>query len=43
VQTNRPLQFQKSRQLFIGAHNEAFSIVAAGISYEDYSPVRIHG
>jgi len=28
VDTNRPFQFQKGRQLFIGSHNETFSVVA---------------
>jgi hypothetical protein len=42
VDTNCPFQFQKRSPLFIGVHNEPFSIVAMCIGNEDRSPVRVH-
>src|SRR5437762_4674227 len=43
VDTNRPFQFQKCRQLFIGMHNKALSVAAMGVSHPDCSPSRIYG
>src|SRR5215471_12887417 len=38
VDTNRPLQFQKRGQQFIGAHNETLSIIAMCVSNPDCAP-----
>src|SRR6266480_2604713 len=35
---NRPFQFDKRSQLFIGAHDETFSVVTVCISNPDCSP-----
>jgi hypothetical protein len=43
VDTDRPLQFQKRRQLFIRAHNETLSVVAMRVCNPDCSPVGING
>jgi hypothetical protein len=40
VDTNRPFQFQKRGQLFIGTHNETLSVVAMGVSRLVSSMVR---
>jgi hypothetical protein len=37
VDTNRPFQFQKRRQFFIGAHNKPLSVGAMRVSNEDRS------
>jgi hypothetical protein len=37
------LQGDKSRQFFIGTHNETLSVTAVRVSNEDRSPARIHG
>ena len=40
VDTNRPFQFQKRSQLFVGAHNETLSVVAwRCISLSGFTPV----
>jgi hypothetical protein len=43
VDTNRPFQFQKRSQLFVGVYNEALTIAAMCVSHEDRSPFAIHG
>ena len=35
---NRPFQFQKRSQLFVGVHNKTFSVVTVCISNPDCSP-----
>jgi hypothetical protein len=40
---NRRFKFQKRSQLFIGTHNETFSIVAMRVCNPDCSPVGTHG
>ena len=40
---NRPLQFQKRTQHFIGMHNEPPSIITVRVHNPDRSPVRING
>jgi hypothetical protein len=42
VDTNRPFQFQKRRQLFIRTHNEALPITAMRVNNPDRSPVGIN-
>jgi len=37
LDTNRPLQFQKRSQLFIGAHNEMLSVAVVCIDNPDCS------
>jgi hypothetical protein len=39
---DRRFQFQKSRQLFIGMHNETLPVVAVCVSNPDRSPVGIN-
>jgi len=39
VDTNRPFQFQKRRQLFIGSHNQTPSVVAVRVNNPDRSPL----
>jgi len=39
---NRPLQFQKRRQLFVSAPNETLSVVATRVRNPDRSPFTIH-
>src|SRR5207247_11398182 len=43
VDTNRPLQFQKRSQLFIGMDNKAVSVVAVRVSNPYCSPLAIQG
>jgi hypothetical protein len=43
MDTNRPLQFQKRSQLFVGVHNEPLAIVAVCVNNPDCSPITIHG
>jgi hypothetical protein len=43
AETNRPFQFQKRRQFFVGVHNEALTVAAMCVSHEDRSPFAIHG
>jgi len=43
MDTNSPFQFQKRRQLFIGAHNETVSIIAVRVCNPDRPPVGIKG
>jgi hypothetical protein len=43
VDTNRPFQFQKRNQLFIGAHNEPSSVAAMRVSNPDCPPLTING
>jgi hypothetical protein len=43
MDTNRPFQFQKRSQLFIGVHNEPLSIVAMCINNPDCVPLGING
>jgi hypothetical protein len=38
----RRFHFQKSRQLFIGAHNEALTVIAMCVCNPDRSPVGIN-
>jgi hypothetical protein len=40
---DRPFQFDKRHQLFIGAHNETLSVVAMRVNDPDCVPVQIHG
>jgi hypothetical protein len=43
---NRPFQFYKRRQLFIGSHDEALPalpVAAMRVCNPDRSPLRIHG
>ncbi len=40
---NRPLQFQKRTQHFIGMHNEPLSVVAMRVCNPDCSPLTING
>jgi hypothetical protein len=40
---NRRFEFQKRSQLFVGVHNETFSVVPVGVSNPDRSPFGIHG
>jgi hypothetical protein len=40
---NRRFKFNKSRQLFIRAHNETFSVIAMRVRDKDRSPARIDG
>jgi hypothetical protein len=42
AETNRPFQFQKRRQFFVGVHNEALTVAAMCVSHEDRSPFAIH-
>jgi hypothetical protein len=39
---DRRFQFQKSRQLFIGMHNETLPVVAVCVSNPDRSPVGVN-
>jgi hypothetical protein len=39
---NRRFKFQKSRQLFIGTHNETLSVAAMSIRNPDRSPVGLN-
>jgi hypothetical protein len=39
---NRPLQFNKRSQLFVGAHNETLSAVSVRITNPDRPPARIN-
>src|SRR5262249_41716633 len=41
VDTNRPLQFQKCRQLFIRTHNETLFVAAMRVGNPDCSPIGI--
>src|SRR5207249_4503445 len=43
VDTNRPFQFHKRRQLFISLHNKTLSIAAMRVSNPNRSPLRING
>jgi hypothetical protein len=43
VDTNRPFQFHKRRQLFIRTHNETLSVTAMRVCNPDRSPLGIHG
>jgi hypothetical protein len=43
VDTNRPFQFQKCSQLYIGLHNETLPIAAVRVGNPDRSPFRING
>ena len=40
---DRRFEFKKSRQLFIRAHNEPFSVPAMRVNNPDRSPARIDG
>jgi len=40
---DRPFQFQKRRQYFIGVHNETLSVAAMRINNPDCSHLRIKG
>jgi hypothetical protein len=40
---NGRFEFQKRSQLFIRTHNEALTVAAMCVSYEDRSPFTIHG
>jgi hypothetical protein len=40
---NRRFEFKKSRQLFVGAHNKALSVVTMCVCNPDRSPARIDG
>jgi hypothetical protein len=42
VDTNRPFQFQKRSQFFIGMHDKALSVAAMRVSNPDRSPARIN-
>jgi hypothetical protein len=42
VDTNSPLQFQKSSQLIIRMHDEAMTIAAVRVGNPDRSPVGIN-
>jgi hypothetical protein len=39
---NRPLQFNKRSQLFVGAHNKAPSVISMRVCNPDRSPVGIN-
>jgi hypothetical protein len=39
---NRPFKLQKRSQLFVGAHNETFSVVPMCVCNPDWSPIAIH-
>jgi len=43
MDTNRPFQFQKRSQVYIGLHNKALSVLAVRVSNPDCSPVRVYG
>jgi hypothetical protein len=43
VDTNRPFQFQKRGQLYIGAHNKTPSIIAVRVNNPDRSPLTVNG
>jgi hypothetical protein len=43
MDTNRPFQFQKRAELFIGVHNETLSVAAMRVNNPDRSPLRIKG
>jgi hypothetical protein len=38
MDTNRPFQFQKGSQYFIGTHNETLSVAAMRVGNPDCSP-----
>jgi len=39
---NRPFQFNKRGQLFVGVHNETLSVAAMRVNNPDCSPVGIN-
>jgi hypothetical protein len=40
--TNRRFEFDKRSQLFVGVHNETFSVAAVCVNNPDRSPLRIN-
>jgi hypothetical protein len=42
VDTNRPFQFQKRSQYFIGTHNDTPSIAAMRVNNADSLPLRVN-